>query len=917
MATKTLTLDPLFPDGTPAVGTRLSVSVDRDVAIKGSGVVAKKGAVRSYTVGRDGVFPTIDVTPNDDASLQDWSKGYTLLIDAEPTPLGGITGSWRVAVGSSDASTVFLSSRPPAVPVPAQYADIGELITAANDAKTAAQTAQTDAADSADAAAASAASSAASAALVNAPAGDVMAAYALANGLSATLPGLAPLYVQATDNLGSLQAPVGVRTGLPTTAWQTADNGSRPNGQGYKVENIVTGVTGTRGGTTLAVDSTGQAVLATLVTGQTNPWDAAVVSADGTAFFVTVTAWTASTITVLRPLPSDVSAGQLASRIDSVGGQHLTSLGYKALAQAVAGFSPLVGTRGGILDGCWDTRPQQYSTMWQPNAALATYGVKNSTDGGPTVQSSLTYQASLNAYVANNVMTIPNQASPSGIRAGSLAAGHGVTATIRTGGRSAVLEFWTCAYRDNNDNPATQGLQVAVTNLDDGTTVYTRAVTGVREAHRIPLTKARNVRVDVTTSTATPVYLYVSQTTIREAGQGGRISGKKIVLLGDSWTQYADFAFAKELQKATGVQVVTHGYGGTTTDYGLAWWDQYVRAEKPDTVVLHFYTNDLNNNQNSTFVDPSGATVSMWPNGLTQAQAEARWVSNINRMIALAQADGIRPVVVMPGAVNITRQLPAAAHLEQPGLVDWSATATELADATAYVNNVGKRSNGSVKVGSFVKYAQGPNPADAWSNPSDDALAGLQSKTLKKSDYNVSTAIIGTDSNADGLSDGLTKADAGSNTGTTTTYSIVSAAQRQAVAWGNTGSIRYTFTAPIVAGHDYLTVVPVKNATAGLGFDVNSLSNVSGSTVALKSGDAVAVLSAGATSGTLYSRATATTTGTGTVWFGPNNPGMGNSTTWDATGAYIFDLTKLFADAPNLAAKSTADLVGYLLSLAA
>lgn len=788
---------------------------------------------------------------------------------------------------------------------------VGAFSGTADQANAAAASANTAASNAA--ASATAATNAAN--LVGAPAGDAIAAYALANGLTGSAETLAPLYVQGTDNLGSFQAPAGVRTGLPTTQWSTADNGSRPDGQGYKSENIVTGVTGTRGSTTLAVDATGQAVLATLVTGQTNPWDAAVLNSDGTAFFATVTAWTATTITVLRPLPVAVTGGQLASRIDSVGGQHLTSIGFKAFAQVIANFSPLIGTRGGILDGCWDTRPQQYSSMWQPNAALAAYGVHNSTDGGSTVQSSLQNQASSNAYVANTVLTMPVQSAVCGVRAGSLAAGQGATATIRTA-KPAVLEFWTCAWRDNNDNPVTQGLQVTITNLDDNSTIYSRAVSGVRETHRVPLTKARNVRVDVTTTTGTPVYVYLSQTTVREAGQGSRIGGKKIVLLGDSWTQYANFALGTELQRVAGIQVVTHGYGGTTTDYGLSWWDTYVRAEKPDTVVLHFYTNDLNNNQNSTFVDPSGATVSMWPNGLTAAQCEARWITNINKMIALAQADGIRPVIVMPGAVNTGNQLSGAAHLEQPVLTDWSATSTELADAAAYVNLVGKATGRTVKIGSSTQYAQGPNPGDTWSNPSDQALATLQSKTLKRSTYNVSSAKIGTDSNSDGLSDGLTKADSGTNTGTTETYSIVSGAQRQAVTWANTGGIRFTFTAPITAGRSYLALIPVVNATAGLSFTTYSLSGLTGSLVGVSAGpDQSFALTAGATSGNLYTRATAATTGTATMYLGPNNPGSGNSTTFDATGAYIVDLTALFADAPNLQSFTTAQLVSFYLGL--
>jgi len=127
MATKTLTLDALLPDQTPAKGTRFTVTVDRDVAIKDTGVIAKKGSVLgTLTVAQDGTFPTLAVTPNDDDSLQDWSKGYRLLIAAEQTPLGGITDSWVIAVTTADEDNLRLSTMPTATPVTVGSVDIGD-----------------------------------------------------------------------------------------------------------------------------------------------------------------------------------------------------------------------------------------------------------------------------------------------------------------------------------------------------------------------------------------------------------------------------------------------------------------------------------------------------------------------------------------------------------------------------------------------------------------------------------------------------------------------------------------------------------------------------------------------------------------------------------------------------------------------
>lgn len=183
MTTKTLTLDPLYPDQSPAIGTALWVSVDRDVSIIGVGRIAAKAAKKRYTVGRDGVFPTIEVVPNDDASLVPQSQGYALIVEAEPTPLGGITGGpWQVVVTSADTDAVNLSALEQSVPspVPAIQISASQVVAAVTDSQTAisdSADAKASAAAAQSAAASSASAATASAALVGAPAGDAMDAH--------------------------------------------------------------------------------------------------------------------------------------------------------------------------------------------------------------------------------------------------------------------------------------------------------------------------------------------------------------------------------------------------------------------------------------------------------------------------------------------------------------------------------------------------------------------------------------------------------------------------------------------------------------------------------------------------------------------------------------------------------------------
>ena len=711
-----------------------------------------------------------------------------------------------------------------------------------------------------------------------------------------------PLYVDTVAGVvGSIVPPTGVRAGLAATTY--------PDGQGFLAEHHVGGVSGTRGTTTLTVTDT--ATLATLVGGGTGPWDGVVQDSTDAAVFVTVTGVSGGTVTLLRPLPIDVSGGVLASRIDAAAGQHLTLLGYRALAQLIARTSPVIGCRGGILDGQWDTLPPSYRTLWAKNAAMTAYGEINSSDGGANVRTYITAQDTANEFDPGNWARRINR-NPGGVKVGTHAAGHGVTATFRPGRRPSVLELWTTSSRDASSLPTVNRVRVVV-GLDDGTTIYDRVVDGALYCHRIPAPAGDALTVEVTNHDGAIAYINISQVTLREAGVGTRIGGRKIVVLGDSWTQYSGQELGAELARVTGSTVVTHGLGGTTTEWGLAWWDEYVRKERPDDVVIHFYTNDLNNNQDSTMPIPGGATVSMWPNGLSQAQAEARWIANIAKMIALAQADGIRPVIVMPGGVNVVRQFAGAIHLERPRLIDWSATTAELADPAAYVNMTGKTAGATVKVGSSTRYAAGPLPGDPWKDPTSAAIEGLQRLTLHRDAYNLlaGTVLIGTDSNGDGLSDGLTYQDAGVLTGDTYTPSIVAGAQRLTCVYAASGSggsrrLRANFTA--AAGKEYLLVADIANATdVGSTYTdtfggANLWSNLGGS-LALTSG-----------AGLIYVRGTAATSGAKYASIA-TTPVAGTTKAFDVKRWAVIDVAALVADAPNAANMSTADLAAFVMGM--
>lgn len=154
---KRLTLDVLTADLSPAVGTTITVRVDRDVDVQGIGRVAAKNAVTSYTIGVDGQFPVVDVVPSDSPALQPWSKGYALLVDAFPGPAavgaGVVGGTWSLSVTRANDAQIRLTDFQGRNLVPESLVDVQAILDqlaavsgTSNDAITEAQDALTRAA---------------------------------------------------------------------------------------------------------------------------------------------------------------------------------------------------------------------------------------------------------------------------------------------------------------------------------------------------------------------------------------------------------------------------------------------------------------------------------------------------------------------------------------------------------------------------------------------------------------------------------------------------------------------------------------------------------------------------------------------------------------------------------------------------
>jgi hypothetical protein len=272
-------------------------------------------------------------------------------------------------------------------------------------------------------------------------------------------------------------------------------------------------------------------------------------------------------------------------------------------------------------------------------------------------------------------------------------------------------------------------------------------------------------------------------------------------------------------------------------------------------------------------------------------------------------------VVVLPGGVDATAQMGAAIHYEQPRLIDWSASATELADSAAYVNLVGKKAGSVALVGSIAKRASGSAAADAWVDSNGDAMLVIQRQILHRSTYAVATGVnLAVDTNADGVADGLVKSTAGTVTGDVYTYSIVSSRQRRSAAYaasGATGNDRLGDTFTAVAGRRYMALFKIINATTSPLAVMNTISDITGTAVAQA---AVALAADG--SGWIYYDATADASASKYARVYTNRVN-GSTVAYDIDKAEVIDITALLVDAPNLAGLSTAEMAAFVTALAA
>lgn len=412
--------------------------------------------------------------------------------------------------------------------------------------------------------------------------------------------------------MGVSYAGVPTNTGLPTDS------------EGERLLSYI--VTGVAGASTITINSGDLAKFVTY-TGMVVTHD------DGTYGLYTITNLVGSVCTVFPNVRSTITSKTMTNFGGSANGQHLTELGYKALARKIYATDRKSAYR------------MRYAAKWKARTGLAAdwtaVGGIGSQFSMSTVNPALVSDGSNRSVYSfcargKTIMAAWPSSSPSG---------KGVTKTFSLGGNSGFLEaFASCAKFQASPNLFFSFRCVVVV---DGVTLLDQTYTENDGLQRIivPYTNGTSGTITFTITDATVHYpggLNIGDITWwaydrTPSGYAWTDSvidkNAKTVVIGDSWTARYSNVLGTELQAAmiadggTGT-VVNVGLSGTTAqNYGLSNFDSLVVPQAPAQVVILFFTNDHNAYGDAGY---------------------ERWLKYMYQIGRRCQAIGARPIFVMP-----------------------------------------------------------------------------------------------------------------------------------------------------------------------------------------------------------------------------------------------------------------------------
>lgn len=376
-------------------------------------------------------------------------------------------------------------------------------------------------------------------------------------------------------------------------------------------------VSGSAGGTTLTISAGDQSK-------GTGTWGGVIQHDNGTYGLYTIHSLGSGVATCYPPFRATVTSKNLRNIAGSVNGQHYTLPGYKALARSI-----YARTKG-------DAYRMRYAAKW-----TAATGVKEDWTAVGGLGAGQYSMQTVNAFITGGTLQNTWRQRGRTIMAATSTAPHtgkGVSKTFSLGGASGFMEaFVSCAFL------ATVFVPFRAVLVVDGVTVFDQTYDANAGLVRVVAnySNATSATLTVTRSDETSgiAWLAIGDVTFwaydRSETWSDPVIGKddKVVVIGDSWTEYYSDALGAELAQAqidaggTTGSVVSVGLSGQTAEWGLANFDSLVAPENPDAVVILFFTND----RNSFGVNNSD-----------------RWLRAMYQMGLKCQAIGARPIFIMP-----------------------------------------------------------------------------------------------------------------------------------------------------------------------------------------------------------------------------------------------------------------------------
>ncbi|MGE2624092.1 hypothetical protein ACQH8C_23345, partial [Escherichia coli] len=282
-----------------------------------------------------------------------------------------------------------------------------------------------------------------------------------------------------------------------------------------------------------------------------------------------VTGISGNTFTLLEPLPVSITDGKIGNLHDASLGQHYSELGYYAFAQHIYKSNPKYGER---LKNIKQFLGKDVASFWKLTTSFSKYNNFTNIDNtDKTIQ------------LMGGAHLVLNLASPS----------HCAELEFKANARGYIEIFLS------SKNPCTLDL------LKSGNVVKTVSINQILQRVTLDYEIGDDIKVkiyDVNASGTSVNSLRIGNTSlfINEIKKDKLIDkNETIVYIGDSWGEYHNKATTRELKRLMIAEggnptVLDFSKGGHTSTYALAWFEEYVIKNKPDTVIIEYFTNDFN-----------------------------------------------------------------------------------------------------------------------------------------------------------------------------------------------------------------------------------------------------------------------------------------------------------------------------------